>query len=220
MHNKTHNFSDAVHDYVRDTSLRPPAAMSALVEATQQLPNAGMATAPVQGQFLAFLVRMLGAKKIIEIGVFTGVGTLWMADAAGPGSTIVACDVSDEYTSIGKPFWEKAGIADRIDLRLAPAIDTLKELAAAGETESFDFCYIDADKEAYDAYYEHVLPLLRPGGVIAFDNMLQHGRVIDPDANDLRVTAIRALNTKLHHDNRIDVTLLPLCDGLYLARKK
>ena len=220
MRNKTHDFSEAVHDYVREVSIRPPAAMLALLEATEKLQNAGMATAPVQGQLLGFLIRLLGAKKIIEIGVFTGVGTLWMADAAGPGGRVVACDVSDEYTAIGKPFWQEAGVADRIDLRLAPAVDTLKELNAAGEIESFDFCYVDADKQAYDDYYEHVLPLLRPGGVIAFDNMLQHGRVVDPDANDPRVTAIRALNKKLHQDNRVDVCLLPICDGLYLARKK
>ena len=123
--------------------------MMELIEATEQLKNAGMATAPIQGQFLNFLVKSLGAKRIIEIGVFTGVGTLWMAEAAGSDSLIVACDVSEEYTSIGKPFWKLAGVADRIDLRLAPAAETLQELIDSGETESFDFCYIDADKEAY-----------------------------------------------------------------------
>ncbi len=220
MNNKTLEQTDSLYSYIADTSLRPPAAMLELLETTEKLQNAGLASPPLQAQFLSFLVRMLGAKRIIEVGVFTGVSSLWMADAAGPDSRIVACDVSEEYTSIGKPFWEKAGLTDRIDLRIAPADQTLQNLINAGEINSFDFCYIDADKPAYDGYYELVIQLLRPGGVIAFDNMLQHGRVIDPDAKDDQVNAIRALNSKLHQDKRVDVSFLPLCDGVYLVRKK
>ncbi len=220
MNNKALEQTESLYGYIADTSLRPPAAMLDLIETTAKHQNAGLASPPLQAQFLSFLVRMLDAKHIIEVGVFTGVTTLWMADAAGPDSRILACDVSEEYTSIGKPFWVKAGLADRIDLRIAPADQTLQNLINAGEINRFDFCYIDADKLAYDNYYELVIQLLRPGGVIAFDNMLQHGRVIDPDATDEQVTAIRALNNKLHQDERVDVSFLPLCDGVYLARKR
>lgn len=212
--------SDALYDYVLSASLREPPGMAQLVEATQQLERAGMATAPMQAQFLAFLIKAMNATRAIEVGVFTGIGTLWMADAVGPNGKVVACDVNEQYTSIGRPFWEQAGMADRIDLRLAPATQTLEKLAQTPDAGTFDFCYIDADKEAYDTYYELTLPLLRRGGVVAFDNMLQNGRVADAKADDPRVVAVRKLNKKLHGDERVDVSFLPLDDGVYLARKR
>ncbi|MBN2713638.1 MAG: class I SAM-dependent methyltransferase [Planctomycetes bacterium] len=221
MKHKTRNYPDSVHEYVRDTSLRLTPVMKKHLERNSKMPHGGgMATPPLQGQFLSFLIKSIGAKRAIEIGVFTGIGTHWIADALGPGGKVVACDVSEEFTSVGKPFWEKEGLADRIDLRLAPADKTLKELAENGETGSFDFCYIDADKGSYPKYYKLVLPLLKTGGVIAFDNMLQGGRVADPSIEDEPVATIRKLNKKLHKDKQVDVSFLPVGDGLYLARKR
>lgn len=220
MRHKTRSFGSDVYQYVADNSLRPPAQAEALVAATNELNNAGMATAPLQCQFLAFLIRAMHARRVIEVGVFTGVGTLWMAEAVGPGGRITACDVTEEYPAIGKPFWKRAGVADRIDLRIAPADQTLKQLADAGETGVYDLAYIDADKEAYDAYYELTLPLLRPGGVVAFDNMLRGGKAADPAETHPATVAIRTLNAKLHADDRVDVSFLPVHDGLYLARKR
>jgi len=220
MRHKTRSFGSDVYDYVAETSLRPPARAEALVAATNQLNNAGMATAPLQCQFLAFLIRAMRARRVIEVGVFTGVGTLWMADAVGPGGRVTACDVTEEYPSIGQPFWAEAGVADRIDLRIAPADQTLEQLAEAGENGAYDFAYIDADKQAYDTYYELTLPLLRPGGVVAFDNMLRGGKAADPAETNPATVAIRALNAKLHADDRVDVSFLPVHDGVYLARKR
>jgi predicted O-methyltransferase YrrM len=163
---------------------------------------------------------VIGASRILEVGVFTGVGTLWMAHAAGPGGNVIACDVSEEFPSIGMPFWIKAGVRDRIELRIAPAQKTLEELAENLGPESVDFCYIDADKESYGIYYEQVVELLRPGGIVALDNMLLGGRVADPARTDPAVEAIRKLNAALHTDDRVDTSFLPMCDGVYLVRKR
>ena len=179
-----------------------------------------MATDPEQGQFLGFLIQAIGASRILEVGVFTGVGTLWMAYAAGPDGKVIACDISEEFPSIGIPFWIKAGVHDRIELRIGPAQTTLEELARTLGPDSIDFCYIDADNESYGIYYEQVLKLLRPGGLIAFDNMLQGGRIADPARTEPQVEAIRKLNAALHTDGRVDTSFLPMCDGLYLARKR
>lgn len=216
---KARQHSNEEHDYVGETSLRCPPQMAELVAATENMERSGMATGPVQGQFLAFLIKAIGAKRVLEIGVFTGVGTLWMADAAGPEGRIVACDVSAEYPAVGQPHWEKAGVAQRIDLRIGPAAETLQQLVDQGN-EPFDFCYIDADKGAYDTYYELSLKLMRQGGIIALDNMLMQGRVTDPDHQDASVQAIQTLNHKLHHDERIDLSFLMIGDGLSLARKR
>lgn len=220
MSDKSTAHGPDVYAYVERHSLRPPAVLDELLEATRRNGHFGMASTALQGQFLAFLVRAMQARRVIEVGVFTGVGTLWLAEAVGPEGRVVALDVSDQFTSVGKPFWAKAGVADRIDLRLGPAADSLRALDADGQRGSFDFAYIDADKEAYDTYYELVLPLLRPGGVIAFDNMLQGGRVLDETATGAATTAIRNLNGKLHRDPRVYVSFLPLCDGVYLACKR
>ncbi len=215
------HLSPDVHAYVLENSLRMPPCLDELMAATQdQTDSPVMATVPEQGQFLAFLIASLGAKRILEIGVFTGVGTLWMASAAGPDSQVIGCDVSEEYASIGMPYWAKAGVSDRIELRIGPATETLDQLAFEQRGEGFDFCYVDADKESYGEYYEKVLKIMRPGGVIVFDNMLLNGQVADRAKNDEKVTAIRALNSKLHVDNRVDVSFLPICDGVYLARKR
>jgi caffeoyl-CoA O-methyltransferase len=220
MKRKSRNHTDAAFDYVLQESLRVPEGMAGLMSVTARHEYSQMATDPEQGQFLAFLIRAMGATHILEIGVFTGVGTLWMADAAGADGRVVACDLSDEFVSVGKPYWEEAGVTERIDLRIGPAEQTLHELIAGGEEGTFDFCYVDADKDAYDVYYECVLKLLRPGGVIAFDNMLLGDRVAEPSITAEPVPSIRALNTKLHHDARVDVSFLTLCDGLYLVRKR
>lgn len=212
--------STEIHDYVVSTALRLPQGMEQLLEATEKMPMSGMATTPLQGQFLAFLMRSMNAINAIEVGVFTGQGTLWMADAVGPAGKVIACDVSEEFTAVAKSGWAAGGVTDRIDLCIAPALETLSQLIADGHMEKFDFCYVDADKEMYDTYYDLVLKLLRPGGVIAFDNMLQHGKVADPSAADARTTSIRKLNKRLHEDERVDVSFLPVFDGLYLVRKR
>jgi len=213
--------AESVCDYVLDVSRRPPPGMDDLVAANAAMPRGGgMATEPIQGQFLGFLVRVLGARRAFEVGVFTGIGTLWIAEAVGSEGTVVACDVDDAAPAVGRPSWEKAGVADRIDLRIAPAEETLRSLIEAGEAGTFDFGYIDADKIAYPIYYEQSLTLLRPGGVLAFDNMLQGDRVADPGETGEPVDTIRALNASLGQDDRVDVSFLPLGDGLYLVRKR
>ena len=168
---------------------------------------------------MALLVRLIGACRCIEVGVFTGYSALTVALALPADGYLLACDVSDDYTQVGRPFWEAAGVAGKIDLRLAPALETLDARIAAGEAGRFDFAFIDADKSAYDAYYERCLQLLRPGGLIAIDNVLWGGSVARP-ANDADTRALQALNDKLHGDERIDLAMLPLGDGLTLARKR
>jgi len=220
MSSKARALSPDIYQYIESVSLRPPAQMDALLEATKQSPHARMASAAVQGQLLGFLIRAIGAKRAIEVGVFTGVGAMWMADALPADGTLIACDVSEEFTSIGKPHWQAAGLADRIDLRIGPATDTLTALFDTEGPGSFDFAYVDADKVGYDGYYEQLLPLLRPGGIVAFDNMLLGDRILNADSDDPAVVALRALGAKLHTDDRVDVSFLPMCDGLYLARKR
>jgi caffeoyl-CoA O-methyltransferase len=179
-----------------------------------------MQIAPEQAQFLQFLLRLIGARRTIEVGVFTGYSALAAAEVLPPSGEIVACDVSEEYTDVARRYWEAAGVADRIDLRIAPAADTLDALLDDGQAGTFDFSFIDADKETYDTYYEQSLRLLRPGGVIALDNVFRDGRVTDPDIADESVRAIQDLNEKLHTDERVDLTMLPLADGVTLAMKR
>jgi caffeoyl-CoA O-methyltransferase len=162
----------------------------------------------------------MGATKTLEIGVFTGYSSLCVALALPPNGKIVACDVSEEYTAVARRYWEAAGVADKIDLRLAPALETLDALLAAGQVETFDFAFIDADKANYEGYYERSLQLIRPGGLIAIDNVLWSGRVADPQAQNNSTQALRALNEKLHHDERITLSMVPIADGLTLALKR
>jgi len=216
---KTLSLTDDLYDYLISISGPQPDILRRLREETQQLPNALMQISFEQGQFMALLTRLLRARKTLEIGVFTGYSALVVAQALPDDGRLIACDVNEEWTAIARRYWEEANVAHKIDLRLAPALETLDSLLAEGQTETFDFVFIDADKPNYDAYYERALRLLRPGGLIAFDNTLWSGKVADPTAQDESTQALRALNAKLHRDNRIFLSVLPLGDGLTLALK-
>jgi predicted O-methyltransferase YrrM len=219
MANRTLNLDGALYDYLLSHSLREQPAQAALREATKGLPHAGMQIGPEQGQFMALLVRLIGARRTLEIGVFTGYSALAVALALPDDGYLLACDVSDEYTRVGKPYWKEAGVAHKIDLRLAPARATLDARLAAGDAGTFDFAFIDADKTSYDDYYERCLLLVRDGGLIAIDNVLWGGSVARP-ADTADTAALQTLNDKLHDDARIDLSLLPIGDGLTLARKR
>ena len=220
MTNRTIALTDSLYEYLIDVSLRESQTQRALREATAKLPNAGMQIAPEQGQFMGLLARLIGARRYIEVGVFTGYSVLAVASALPDDGRVVACDVSEEWTSIGRPYWREAGVEHKIDLRLAPASQTLDELLATGQRESFDLAFIDADKEAYLGYYERVLALLRPGGLVCVDNTLWNGRVADPEVADADTVALRHFNEVLHRDERVDLSLVPIGDGLTLARKR
>jgi predicted O-methyltransferase YrrM len=220
MSNRTFSLDNALYEYLLRASLREHPALARLRAETAAHPKVNMQIAPEQGQFMALLVRLMGATRCIEVGVFTGYSSLAVALALPDEGRIVACDVSDEYTAVARRYWAEAGVADRIDLRLAPALETLDALLAGGAAGSYDFAFIDADKEAYSDYYERSLQLLRPGGLIAVDNTLWDGAVADPADQSADTVAIRAFNERLHGDERIDLSLVPIGDGLTLARKR
>jgi len=220
MSTRTIELDDRLYDYLVDVSVREHEAQRRLRERTADMEDAMMQIAPEQGQFMALLVRLIGARRTLEIGTFTGYSALSVALALPPDGRIVACDVSTDYTDIAGPFWREAGVADKIDLRIAPALETLDALIAEGPDNDFDFAFIDADKENYDGYYERCLRLVRPGGLIAIDNVLWTGSVIDPAKDDADTNAIRALNAKLKTDERVDISLVPIGDGLTLARRR
>jgi caffeoyl-CoA O-methyltransferase len=211
--------TDALAQYVREVTLREPETLRRLREGTEDHPRASMQIAPEQGQFLHFLTRLIGARKVVEVGVFMGYSSSWIALALPPGGKIVACDVSEEYTAIARHTWREAGVEDRIELRLGPALETLDGLIAAGQSGSFDFAFIDADKRNYSNYFDRALQLVRPGGLIAADNTLWDGCVVDPTDDDPETEAIRAFNRKLHADERIALTLATIGDGVTLACK-
>jgi caffeoyl-CoA O-methyltransferase len=217
---RTLGLTDRLYDYLLGASLREPATFRRLRAENARLPAGGMQISPEVGQFMALLVEMIGARRALEIGTFTGYSALWVASALPRGGRLVACDVSRDYTDIAKRFWRRAGLAGKIDLRLGPALDTLDRLIDEDEAGSFDFAFIDADKENYDGYYERCLRLLRPGGVIAFDNVLWGGSVADPSRNTPETRALRRIARKLHKDTRVSISLLPIGDGLLLARKR
>lgn len=219
MSNRSLNLDDTLYQYLLDHSLREHPAQLGLREATRSHQAAGMQISPEQGQFMALLVKLLGVRRAIEIGVFTGYSALSVALALPDDGYLLACDISDDYTRIGKPFWRDAGVSHKIDLQLAPALDTLDQRLSAGEAGQYDFAFIDADKVSYDTYYERCLQLLRPGGLIAIDNVLWSGAVAQP-SQEPDTQALQALNRKLHADTRIDLSMLPLGDGLTLARKR
>ena len=214
------HLTDNVYRYLLDHSLRDSQVLRELREETALLPMAGMQIGPEQGQLMALLVRLIGAKHCLEVGVFTGYSSLAVALALPPGGSIVACDVSEEWTAIARRYWRRAGVEDRIDLRIGPAVATLDALLARDVRGSFDFAFIDADKANYPAYYERVLELLREGGLILIDNTLWSGEVANPENTKPDTVALRTLNDALHRDERIDLSLLPVGDGLTLARKR
>ncbi|HEY9608216.1 class I SAM-dependent methyltransferase [Allocoleopsis sp.] len=220
MTKKTLGLDNPVYDYLLSVSLREPNILQQLRDETAHLPMAMMQISPEQGQFMALLVQLLGATKTLDIGVFTGYSSLCVALALPPKGEIVACDVSEEYTAIARRYWDAAGVANKIDLRLAPALETLDKLLAAGQDETFDFAFIDADKANYEKYYERSLQLIRPGGLIAIDNVLWSGKVADSQVQDNQTNSIRAFNEKLYHDQRVTLSLVPIADGLTLALKR
>jgi caffeoyl-CoA O-methyltransferase len=206
--------------YIRSVSLREPELLRRLREETAPRADAGMQLSPEQGQFLGMLVRLMGARRALEVGVFTGLSSLHVALAMPPDGRLIACDVNADSTAIARRYWREAGVADKIELRLAPAIDTLDALLREGAAGSFDFAFVDADKENYTRYYERVLKLLRPGGLGAFDNVLWHGSVIDGAVQDEDTRAIREFNAKLYVDERVWLSLVAIGDGLTLALKR
>jgi len=219
MANKSLNLSEALYDYLLDMSLREPEVLGRLRAATEKEELAEMRSAPEQGQFMAMLLKLIGAKRAIEVGTYTGYATLWMALALPEDGEIITCDVSERWTFVARRFWEDAGVDGKIRLELKPAVETLGQLLADGGEGAFDFAFIDADKVNYENYFELCLKLLRPGGLIAVDNVLWGGSVIDPDKEDEATEAIRAFNKKLKSDERIELSMLPVADGLTLALK-
>lgn len=220
MSNKTLNLTEDLYQYLLSVSLREPEVLARLREETLGRPHAEMLSAPEQGQFMALLVRLLNAGKCLEVGVFTGYSSLWIAAALPQGGSLLACDTSRAWTDIAQRYWQEAGVADRVELVLGPALGTLHERLVAGEAGSYDFAFIDADKQNYLGYYEAVLELLRPGGLVAIDNTLWSGAVADPAEQDADTQAIRELNRHIHADERVSMSLLPLADGLTLAMKR
>ena len=220
MANRPTALTDRLHAYLVEVSLREPPLLRELREETARLPEAIMQISPEQGQFMRLLVELIGARRAVEIGTFTGYSALCVAEAMGPEGRLIACDVSAEYTAMARRYWARAGIAERIDLRLGPAVAPLDQLLAGGAAGSVDFAFIDANKSDYDAYYERALALVRPGGRIAIDNVLWDGSVADPKIDDADTNAIRALNLKLRGDQRVGISLVPIGDGLTLARKR
>jgi len=210
---------DAVDDYVRNIATRETPLQRRLRDETAKLPNAGMQIGSDQGAFLALLVRLTGARRALEIGTFTGYSALAVAAALPADGQLTCCDVSDEWTQVARRYWREAGVAGRIDLRLAPAADTLRDLLRESGPDSFDFAFIDADKTGYDGYYEACLTLLRPGGLMAFDNTLWSGAVADPAQTDPDTAALRTLNLKARDDSRVTSCLVSIGDGVLLARK-
>ena len=207
-------------DYVRDVSLREPDVLRRIREATASHPCVGCQIAAEQGQFMALLVKLIGTQRTLEIGTFTGYSSTAVALALPDNGKLIACDISKEWTDIARRFWREARIEHKIQLILGPALETLDGLIADGQSGAFDFAFIDADKENYDGYFERSLELVRVGGLIAIDNVLWHGDVADPSKNDADVNAVRALNRKLHHDERVELSMVGIGDGLTLVMKR
>lgn len=212
--------SDELHSYVRSVSLREAGLLRKLREETAAHPRAIMQVPPEQGQLLALLVQATGAKKCLEIGVFTGYSSLSVALALPADGKIVACDVSEEFTSVARRYWAEAGVSDKIDLRIGPALDTLRDLFHSGAAGTFDFAFIDADKPSYPEYFELSLQLVRRGGLIVVDNVLQRGLVADAANTEENVVVMREFNRELCGDERVSLSVLPFADGITLAVKR
>jgi predicted O-methyltransferase YrrM len=219
MSKQTLNLDDRLYQYLLHASLREAPILQQLRQETAKHPMSQMQIAPEQGQFMGLLVQLMRVKKALEVGVFTGYSALVVALAMPEEGRLIACDVSEEYTSIARQYWQRAGVTHKIDLRIAPALETLDQLLEQGHANTFDFAFIDADKSNYDNYYERALQLVRLGGLVAIDNVLWSGRVADPTVIDSRTTAIRALNQKIQQDERVSTSLVPIADGLLLAMK-
>ncbi|MFO7674736.1 MAG: class I SAM-dependent methyltransferase [bacterium] len=217
---KTLNLTDALHEYLLQVSLREPDVLRRLRAETLVLPEADCQIAPEQGQFMALLLRLIGARRVLEIGTFTGYSSTALALALPPDGRVVCCDRSEKWTAVARRWWKEAGVEDRVELILGPALVTLERLRAERGPGWFDFAFIDADKENDAAYFERCLELVRPGGLIAVDNVLWGGRVIDPGASDPDTAAIRVFNATLRDDERIDLSLVPIADGLTLCRRR
>jgi O-methyltransferase len=220
MSNQTISLDDPLYRYLLDASLREHPLLAELRDQTAAMAEANYQIAPEQGQFMAFLARTMGARRYLEIGTFTGYSALAIALALPADGEVITCDLSREWTDIARTYWQRAGVEELIRLELRPALDTLEALRARGEEESFDLAFIDADKTGYPDYYEQCLALLRPGGIVMVDNTLWSGRVSDPTDHSADTEAIRAFNRDLRGDGRIDLSLVPIGDGLTLARKR
>jgi caffeoyl-CoA O-methyltransferase len=220
MTRRSIQLTDSLHEYLLSVSLREHDLLRRLREETAPDPAARMQISPEQGQFMALLARLMDARRCLEIGVFTGYSSLALALALPDDARIVACDVNERWTSVARRYWAAAGVAHKVELRLATAMETLEALLAAGEAGRFDFAFLDADKENYPGYYERALALLRPGGLLVADNTLWSGRVADPEHAEPATVALRHFNELLHHDERVDLSLVPIGDGLTLARKR
>ncbi len=218
MSNASIGLDETLHGYLLGVGVREPDVLCELRERTAALPQHGMQIAPEQGALLALLVRLISARRCLEVGTFTGYSSTAVALALPPDGHLVCCDVSREWTDVARQTWEAAGVADKVELRLGPALETLDALLTDGAAGTFDFAFIDADKPSYDGYVERALRLVRPGGLIAIDNVLWSGRVADPAVDDGSTLAIRALNAKLATDERVEVAMVPIGDGLTLLR--
>jgi predicted O-methyltransferase YrrM len=219
MTHKALNLDERLYHYLLSVSPQEPEVLRQLREETALFPESGMQITPEQGQFMALLIRLIGARMVLEVGVFTGYSSLAMLLAMPAAGRLVACDISESWTAIARRYWELAGVAARVDLRIGPALPILEGLLAEGRASEFDLAFIDADKTGYDAYYERSLELVRPGGLIVIDNLLWGGKVADPASTDADTVAIRALNARLRDDPRVAFSLLPVADGLGLAMK-
>ena len=221
MSNQSIGLSDRLYQYLIANSVREPEILTLLREETLQHPLVNMQVSPEQGQLMGLLVQLIGAKKCLEVGVFTGYSALVVALNLPDDGRLIACDVSDEFTSIARRYWQEAGVDRKISLHIAPALETLDRLLANGESDTFDFAFIDADKNNYAAYYDRCFQLVRQGGLILVDNVLWYGRVADATMDgDPRTQAIKKINQQIYHDDRVQISLIPIGDGLTIARKK
>jgi len=220
MSNHTLFLTDELYDYMYSVSLREPEILRRLREETSHDPMAMMQISPEQGQFMSMLIKLLGASRTLEVGVFTGYSSLCVALALPPHGKLIACDISKKWTDVARRYWQEGGVADIVELHLAPAIETMDHLLAHQESGKFDFIFIDADKDNYDGYYERALSLLRADGLMAIDNVFWGGRVADPREREKDTLAVRALNEKIRDDKRVDLSMIPIGDGLTLARKR